>query len=117
MHESRMMADVVPPGCCAMPNVSGSRMATPFAPPRPGSTPMMMPSTTPMNISSRLNGDSATPNPCINALISSMRSAQPERSLERPLGQGHPEPGLENEEERDVHADRHGHDLEPGVLA
>src|SRR6267142_774846 len=71
MHESRMIADVVPPGCCAIENVSGSRMATPLAPPRPGSTPMMMPRITPTNISIRLNGDKATPNPCISALISS----------------------------------------------
>src|SRR6266496_3774087 len=71
MHESRMIAEVVPPGCCAIENVRGSRMATPFAPPRPGSTPMMIPKMTPTNISSRLNGDTATPNPCISALTSS----------------------------------------------
>jgi len=34
---------VVPPGDCAIEKVSGSRMATPFAPPRPGSTPMITP--------------------------------------------------------------------------
>ena len=44
-------------------NVSGSRIAMPFAPPRPGSTPMMTPRLTPMNMSSRLNGVSATENP------------------------------------------------------
>ena len=52
-------------------NVSGSRIATPLAPPRPGSTPMITPSTTPTNISIRLNGVSATPNPCMSELISS----------------------------------------------
>ena len=31
MHESRMIAEVAPPGVCAMPKVSGSRIATPFA--------------------------------------------------------------------------------------
>ncbi len=71
MHESRMIAEVVPPGCCAIEKVRGSRMATPFAPPRPGSTPMMIPRMTPTNISSRLSGDSATPNPCISAFTSS----------------------------------------------
>src|SRR3954469_13600980 len=112
MHESRMIAEVVPPGFCAMEKVSGSRIATPLAPPRPGSTPMMMPSTTPMNMSSRLNGDSATPNPCINALISStLSSAQPERGLERPLREGHPEPDLESQKKRDVDADRDRDDL------
>ena len=37
-----------------MPKVSGSRIATPLAPPRPGSTPMMTPSRMPMNISMML---------------------------------------------------------------
>ena len=46
-----------------MAKVSGSRMAMPFAPPSPGSTPMITPSVTPMNINSRLNGVSATENP------------------------------------------------------
>src|SRR5437879_7366635 len=71
MHESRMIAEVVPPGCCAIENVRCSRLSTPFAPPKPGNTPMMMPRTTPTNISTRLSGDSATPNPCSSALISS----------------------------------------------
>jgi len=46
-----------------MVNVSGSRIATPFAPPRPGSTPMMTPRTMPTNISPRLNGVSAIEKP------------------------------------------------------
>ena len=46
-----------------MPKVSGSRIATPLAPPRPGSTPMMTPSRMPMTISSRLNGCSTTAKP------------------------------------------------------
>ena len=37
-----MMAEVG-----GMVNVSGSRMATPLAPPSPGSTPMMVPSAMP----------------------------------------------------------------------
>ena len=52
-------------------NVSGSRIATPFAPPSPGSTPMITPSTTPTNISIRLNGVSATLKPCNSEVISS----------------------------------------------
>ena len=37
-----------------MLKVSGSRMATPLAPPRPGSTPTMTPSTMPTTISSEV---------------------------------------------------------------
>ena len=39
-----------------MLKVSGSRIATPFAPPRPGNTPTITPSRMPMTISIRLNG-------------------------------------------------------------
>ncbi len=44
-------------------NVSGSSIATPLAPPRPGSTPMITPSTMPTIISSRLNGVTTTAKP------------------------------------------------------
>jgi len=67
MQESRMIAEVAPPGCCAMPKVSGSRMATPLAPPRPGSTPMITPRITPVNMSAMFFSDIATPKPCANA--------------------------------------------------
>src|SRR5579871_3790927 len=121
MQESRMIAEVVPPGCCAMPKVSGSRIATPFAPPRPGSTPMITPSTIPASMSSRLNGDSATPKPWISALISSTCRLYPlreaEGGLERPFGQRHREPGLEDQEKCHADADRHRRDLDPRVLA
>ena len=53
-----MMAEVG-----GMVNVSGSRIATPFAPPSPGNTPMMTPRMMPTNISIRLNGVSATVKP------------------------------------------------------
>src|SRR5581483_5040419 len=114
-----MIAEVVPPGRCAIEKVSGSRIATPFAPPSPGSTPMMMPSTTPMNISIRLKGDSATPKPWMREPSSSTSasSSEPQRRLERPLGQRHLEPDLEHQEERDAHADRDRRDLQPRVLA
>ena len=58
-------------------NVSGSRMATPLAPPRPGSTPMITPSTMPIIISSRLNGVSTTAKPWNSALISSKGCSGP----------------------------------------
>ena len=44
-------------------NVSGSRIATPLAPPRPGSTPMITPSMMPMTISRRLYGWRTTAKP------------------------------------------------------
>ena len=53
-----MMADVG-----GIENVSGSRIATPLAPPSPGSTPMMTPSTMPSTITMMLNGCSATAKP------------------------------------------------------
>src|SRR3954466_15507714 len=115
MQESRMMAEVAPPGVCAMLKVSGSRMATPLAPPRPGSTPMITPRTTPVNISSRLVSDSATAKPCARAWISAT-SVQPEQSFDRTLGQRYQEPDLEDEIERHHHADAHGRDLPPCVL-
>ena len=46
-------------------NVSGSRIATPFGPPRPGSTPTKMPSTSPNIISSSVFQVSSTAKPCI----------------------------------------------------
>ena len=39
-----------------MENVSGSRIATPLAPPRPGSTPMITPSRMPTIMTPMLNG-------------------------------------------------------------
>src|SRR5258706_14872583 len=98
MHDSRMIAEVVPPGSCAMPKVSGSRIATPLAPPRPGSTPMMTPRITPANISAMFFSDSAMMNPCIKDWISSI-SAQAQPVFERPLGQRNLEPDLEDHEE------------------
>src|SRR5882724_11560392 len=130
MQDSRMIAEVVPPGCCAIENVSGSRIATPFAPPSPGSTPMMMPRITPTNISTRLSGDRATEKPPSNALISStrappirggrdarQRSIQTQGCFQRPLGQGHLKPHLEDQKENDAHPGRDRHDLDPRVLA
>ena len=46
-----------------MLKVSGNRIATPLAPPRPGSTPMMMPSTMPITITMMLKGCSVTAKP------------------------------------------------------
>src|SRR3954462_1790265 len=117
MQESRMMAEVAPPGVCAMPKVSGNRIATPFAPPRPGSTPMITPSTMPVSISTRFIGVSATLKPCISEWISSIALAQAQQSLERTLGQRDQEPALEDEEHQHHHADADRAHLPPRVLA
>src|SRR6185295_12813538 len=98
MHESRMIAEVVPPGTCDMPKVSGSRIATPLAPPRPGSTPMITPRITPANISAMFFSDMAIAKPCINDWISSI-SVQPQQGFKRPFWQRDLEPDLEDDEE------------------
>ena len=46
-----------------MPNVSGSRIETVASGPMPGSTPTMLPTSTPMKHHIRFCGSSATPNP------------------------------------------------------
>src|SRR3954468_19741981 len=118
MHDSRMMADVCPPGCCAIENVSGSRIATPLAPPSPGSTPMITPSVMPASMSSRLNQESATSKPPIRELISCMAaSGVAEGRFERALGQRDLEPDLEHHEEDQHHAERDERDAGPAVLA
>src|SRR5512146_3267633 len=107
MQDSRMMAEVWPPGVCAIEKVSGSRIATPLAPPRPGSTPMITPSRMPNSISARLVSVRATAKPWNSDWMSSITvaSVQAEQRLERPLGQRHEEPDLEDEEEDHAVAD------------
>src|SRR5262245_11454080 len=93
-------------------NVSGSRMATPFAPPRPGKTPISTPSRMPTSIRKKFCSVRTTPNPCIRALISStasplfpcLRGLVAQHVLERALGQRHLEPDFEHQEQRDRHA-------------
>src|SRR5437868_15542550 len=97
MQESMMIAEVG-----GIVNVSGSRIATPFAPPRPGSTPMITPSTMPTNMKAMFFRLSATMKPCARDWISSINaraSAHAEKTLERTLGQRHQEPDLEDQEE------------------
>src|ERR1700693_178230 len=106
MHESMMMAEVG-----FIENVSGSRIATPFAPPSPGNTPMITPRTIPTIIRPRLYGVRATENPCRSALISSMpaRSVQAEGRFEGPFGQRNLEPDFEHQEKCHVDADADRH--------
>src|SRR6266496_1818456 len=60
MQDSITIADVG-----SMVKVSGSRIATPLGPPRPGSTPTKLPSTSPTIISSSVFHVSSTAKPCI----------------------------------------------------
>jgi hypothetical protein len=66
MHDSMMIADVG-----GIENVSGSRIATPLAPPRPGSTPISTPSRMPTSMNSRFFQVRATAKPCIRFATSS----------------------------------------------
>src|SRR5581483_8662093 len=78
MHDSMMIADVG-----GIVKVSGSRIATPLAPPRPGRTPMMTPNRMPTIIRTRLYQDNATWKPPISEAISSTATPQPCRSFPR----------------------------------
>ena len=121
-------------------NVSGSRIATPFAPPSPGSTPISTPSRMPTNMNSTFFHVSATAKPCIRLLISSTRSPllvlrwrgagsgtsttnrwftalEPEQTLDRTLGQRDEEPELEQREDRGRHADGYAQRGRPPILA
>lgn len=60
-----------------MVKVSGSRIATPLAPPSPGRTPIRTPRIIPTNISSMFIGVMMTAKPCKSALISSMMNQSP----------------------------------------
>lgn len=55
-----------------MVKVSGNRMATPLAPPRPGSTPISTPRMIPTNIKRMFMGVRITEKPDSRALISSI---------------------------------------------
>src|SRR5271154_4281123 len=116
MQDSRMIAEVVPPGCCAMPKVSGSRIAPPLAPPRPGSTPMITPRITPANIRPMLVSESATSKPCSRDWTCSI-SAQPQPGLDRPFGQGNLEPDFEDEKKEHAVTDADRDQFPPVIFA
>ena len=83
-----------------MENVSGSRMATPLAPPSPGSTPMMVPSAMPMTARPEVVGLQRDPEAEEEVLEPHDRSV-PQPRLERALGHRHQEPLLEHHERDD----------------
>src|SRR5215217_7332444 len=75
MQDSITIADVG-----SIVKVSGSRIATPLGPPRPGNTPTKIPSTNPNIISSSVFQVSSTAKPCIkrpNASITRLPSGDP----------------------------------------
>src|SRR6188768_4128017 len=103
MQESMMIAEVGD-----MPKVSGSRMATPLAPPSPGSTPMITPSRMPTIISPMFCHCRTTAKPWNRLPMSSMSEAQ--QVFQWPLGQRHQEPLFEGQvsEDHQSHREWHG---------
>src|SRR5262245_39044133 len=95
-------------------NVSGSRIATPLAPPSPGSTPMMVPSRMPRTAMKMLNGVIATWKPR-SRFSSPMRSVS-EPGLDGALRHRHEEPPLEDDERHEGHEHRHDHHRTPVVM-
>src|SRR5438128_1789421 len=69
MHDSITIAEVG-----SMVKVSGSRIATPFGPPSPGSTPTKIPSTRPTIIRTRVFHVIKTAKPCSSRPKASIRS-------------------------------------------
>src|SRR5882724_4596585 len=93
MHESITIAEVG-----SMVKVSGSRIATPFGPPRPGSTPTKMPSTRPTIINDRILNVSRTSKPCSRRPSASTAGLEPEQGFERALGHDDVERDVEGRE-------------------
>src|SRR5262252_5087238 len=126
MQDSMMIADVG-----GIVNVSGNRIATPFAPPRPGRTPMITPRTMPTSISNRLNGDNTTAKPWNSALISTKAPSPIElyqgscggsvtekrQRVPRAFVERHLEPDLEHREDRRADDDANCNALQPRVAA
>src|SRR6185369_10272475 len=113
MQDSITMAEVG-----SIVKVSGSRMATPLGPPRPGSTPTKMPSTSPTIISDSVLKVSRTPKPWMSSPNASIAWASiTEEGFERPLRHDHVEGDVEGNEhdERENKGDQHR--LPPGDAA
>ncbi len=66
--------------------VSGKRIATPLAPPRPGNTPMIVPSRMPITATNKLKGVTATWNP--SQMFSTPIDQYPSQASSGPLGIG-----------------------------
>src|SRR5262245_16754358 len=110
MQESITIADVG-----SMVNVSGSRIATPFGPPRPGSTPTKIPSTSPTIISDNVLKVSSTSKPCHRSWSASI--LEPEPALDRALRHDHVERDVEGHEHRTREDEAREQRLPPGDAA
>src|SRR5436305_6273227 len=98
MHDSITIAEVG-----SMVNVSGSRIATPFGPPSPGSTPTKMPSTSPTIISASVFHVRRTLKPCSRRPKASIAIClKAERGFQRPFRHDH----IKRQLERDEHENR-----------
>src|SRR6266478_5528069 len=98
MHDSITIADVG-----SIVNVSGNRIATPFGPPSPGSTPTKIPRRRPTSISTNVFHVSRTANPCnrsVNASIGPI--LETECRFDWTLGHD----DVERNFEREKHAER-----------
>src|SRR6267142_483491 len=94
MQDSITMAEVG-----SMVKVSGSRIATPFGPPSPGSTPTKMPSTSPTIISMSIFQLIRTAKPCRRRPNASMELSLPaEGRFERPFRHDDVERDIESHE-------------------
>src|SRR5712691_3006819 len=94
MHESITMAEVG-----SIVKVSGKRIATPFGPPRPGSTPTKMPRIKPTIISASVFHVSSTLKPYIRRPNASIPpTLVTEQGFERPLRHDDVECDLESDE-------------------
>src|SRR2546423_12030441 len=111
MQESITMAAVG-----SIVNVSGSRIATPLGPPRPGSTPTKMPSVSPTIMRARIFQVSNTLKPIMRSPTASIPFLVAEQPLERPLGHDHVEGDLEGDEHGHRKHERR-HDRHPGLQA
>src|SRR5882757_10554498 len=96
MHDSSTIAEVG-----SMLKVSGSRIATPFGPPRPGSTPTKMPSTSPTIINEMVFHVIRTAKPCSKSVNASM-ILESKQGFKRPLRHD----DVKRDFERDEHSDR-----------
>src|SRR6266404_5392352 len=93
----------------SMVKVSGSRIATPFGPPSPGSTPTKMPSTRPTIIRASVFHVSSTANPCINRPKASIEDLS--RVARTLVAEGRLERSLRHD---DVKRDIEGHEHDRG---
>src|SRR5262245_31694682 len=102
MQESMTMAEVG-----SIVKVSGSRIATPFGPPRPGSTPTKIPSSSPTIISDSVFQVSSTPKPCSRRVKASIaRLSSSVLAAEEPLDGSLGHDDVEGDVERDEHRER-----------